>query len=475
VHAHDPWLLSSVPELRRLAYQRYDIAVAECDEVVPLPPRFRVRVSKPRLAAHVARAVIESRGDLGVALSRPCVYGTFSRPVGGMAPIEDKCVGCLRCMVEYPGMVRVERNPARAGFGGMLGPDETETILYEARTGGVPVRGAGFRGAFGGSGWEGIWLDMSEIVRPTRDGIHGREYISTTVDLGSAPTFLQLDADGRPTGPLPRFFPLDVPFLFDAGPVAGYSPLVAGALLAAARRIGSLAIVPAAHLPADTTDVRGVLPRVGPSELELLDRLPPRIPIVELDGWDGPAHRQLRRRDPDSLVAVRVPADADTVDLVRQGVEIVHLDGGPDGWVGGSFVDELIRRAHLGLVEAGMRERVTLLGSGGVVAAEHVPKAISCGLDAVVLDQPLWAALQGRPASRPTGRGPVAFPAFRPEWGTQRLVNLAGAWRSQLLEVMGAMGMREVRRLRGELGRCMFQADLEREAFAGMGIDGDRA
>ena len=26
-----------------------------------------------------------------------------------------------------------------------------------------------------------MWTDMSEIVRPTRDGIHGREYISTSV------------------------------------------------------------------------------------------------------------------------------------------------------------------------------------------------------------------------------------------------------------------------------------------------------
>jgi hypothetical protein len=32
------------------------------------------------------------------------------------------------------------------------------------------------------------------------------------------------------------------------------------------------------------------------------------------------------------------------------------------------------------------------------------------------------------------------------------------------------MGLREVRRLRGELGRCLFQADLEREAFGA--IDG---
>src|SRR5690606_17546151 len=48
-----------------------------------------------------------------------------------------------------------------------------------------------------------------------------------------------------------------------------------------------------------------------------------------------------------------------------------------------------------------------------------------------------------------------------PEWGEQRIINLMAAWRDQLLEVLGAMGMREVRRLRGELGRTIFQAKEE--------------
>ena len=40
-----------------------------------------------------------------------------------------------------------------------------------------------------------------------------------------------------------------------------------------------------------------------------------------------------------------------------------------------------------------------------------------------------------------------------------------GSWRNQLLEVLGAMGIREVRRLRGEVGRSMWFEDLERESF----------
>ena len=71
------------------------------------------------------------------------------------------------------------------------------------------------------------------------------------------------------------------------------------------------------------------------------------------------------------------------------------------------------------------------------------------------------------------GHARVALPRFDEAWGIQRLCNLAAAWRDQLLEILGAMGLREVRRLRGELGRAMFQADLEREAFAGIaGFEG---
>jgi hypothetical protein len=41
-----------------------------------------------------------------------------------------------------------------------------------------------------------------------------------------------------------------------------------------------------------------------------------------------------------------------------------------------------------------------------------------------------------------------------------------GAWRLQILEVLGAMGLREICRLRGERGRAIFAADLEKQFFA---------
>ena len=37
------------------------------------------------------------------------------------------------------------------------------------------------------------------------------------------------------------------------------------------------------------------------------------------------------------------------------------------------------------------------------------------------------------------------------------------SWHNQMLETLGAMGIREVSRLRGEVGRAIFFDDLEKE------------
>ena len=100
-----------------------------------------------------------------------------------------------------------------------------------------------------------------------------------------------------------------------------------------------------------------------------------------------------------------------------------------------------------------------------------MPKAIICGLDAVALDVALAVALQARFSGECLDRQTtsLSFQRLNTAWGVQRLKNLAASWRDQLLEILGAMGLREVRRLRGEIGRCMFQKDLEREVFGELG------
>lgn len=452
-------------------YIRYRIHARPAPNVAPHPDRFRVEVNRLQLAKLILTELFDYRGNLPVVLSRPCVYGVFSGPIGGFAPRQRLCVGCLRCTVEHPEIVQIHPNPARLRLGdSYFTPDMVDAVLYEAATGRIPVRGAGYRGAFGGQGWDGMWTDMSEIVRPTRDGIHGREFISTAVDLGEKPAVLTLDLSGRPTGEIPRVISLPIPFLFDLPPQSAESEALYQTLINAAEGIQSLAVVPIRWVLGLGLGSARVVPLVAPAEVVAMEDLDSTPLLVELDGGDEDAYRRLKKRHPGTLVCVRLPFDADVIPLARQGVRLFHLKAGYHGQTGVGFVLDAIRGVHQALVEEGLREQVTLIGSGGIIAAEHVPKAIICGLDAVALDTTAVIALQGRFRGECTDHqsAVVELPGIRPEWGAQRLMNLAASWRDQMLEVLGAMGLREVRRLRGETGRAMFQADLEQEAFAGI-------
>ena len=452
-------------------YTRYHIPSRPAPNAARHPSRFQVRTNRFQLAKLLLTELVHYRANMPVVLSRPCVYGVFSGPLGGFAPRPHKCVGCLRCTVQYPEIVQIHPNPERLRLGdSYFTPDLVDTVLYEAATGRVPVRGAGYRGNFGGRGWDGMWTDMSEIVRPTRDGIHGREFISTSVDLGEKPAFLAIDPSGRPTEEAPRTISLPIPFLFDLPPASAESEALYQALVSAAEGIQSLAIVPIQWVLDWGLASSSVVPLVWASEPTALEKLPNLPPMVELDGWNEAAYRTLQQRYPETLVCVRLRFEHNLMPLARQGVRMFHLTANYHGQAGNAFVLSAIRSAHESLVAESLREQTTLIGSGGIIAAEHVPKAILCGLDAVALDTSPLIALQGRFRGECADRASavVEMPAFKPDWAAQRLVNLAASWHDQMLEILGAMGMREVRRLRGELGRAMFQADLEREAFAGI-------
>jgi glutamate synthase domain-containing protein 2 len=94
-----------------------------------------------------------------------------------------------------------------------------------------------------------------------------------------------------------------------------------------------------------------------------------------------------------------------------------------------------------------------------------------CGADALGVDIPLLVAMECRVCRRcQEGLAcPVELESVDPVWGAGRIKNLMAAWHNQLLEVLGAMGIREARRLRGEMGRAMFFEDLEREVFSLLG------
>jgi hypothetical protein len=186
---------------------------------------------------------------------------------------------------------------------------------------------------------------------------------------------------------------------------------------------------------------------------------------------------QKRTKDkaPSRIVSIRLVATPDSAgricELTRGGAELVHLvfdsHGRETGSTNPRHMRDVLREIHRALVKAGIRDLVTIVASGGIAQAEHVAKAIICGADLVAVDLPLMTALECRLCGECL-RGetcPVHLDEVEEPYGVQRIVNLMGAWRNQLLELLGAMGIREMRRLRGETGRCMFFEDLEASTF----------
>jgi hypothetical protein len=463
-------------------YHRYHIETKPAPDIIRWPNRFRVKVKKHGLAWLLVKEILHHRTKTKVITSRPCMYGVFGRPVGGFAPRGHLCVGCLRCTTEYPGVAQIYRNPEHNHLGdSYFTPAHVEAVHYESQTGKIPVKGAGYRGKFGGEGWDGMWTDMSEIVRPTRDGIHGREFISTVVDIGGKPSFLTFDERGLPISPTPGVFSIPLPIFFDAPPASVTSKTLLLILSEAARSTETLAIMPLSAMMSFQLGGEHIVPLVAPEDYGALDQLDFEPRMIEMAVWDEKLYEQIQSRFPNSVPGLRLNfASGLSEELLRyadSGVRVFHLVADYHGrGLDGGFVLDLIREAHRTFVDAACRDEVTLLGSGGIIAAEHVPKAILCGLDAVALDTPLLVALQTRLVGQCVDREMSRFQLPRKitvPWGVQRLQNLLASWRDQMLEVLGAMGLREVRRLRGEVGRVMFQKDLEGEAFEGITGYGD--
>ncbi len=457
-------------------YRRYHIETKTAPDIARWPNRFRVKVQKHRLLLFLIEEFLRHRTKLKVIFSRPCIYEVYGRPVGGMAPREHMCVGCLRCTTEHPDWVKIYRNPEFERQGdSYFAAEYIDAIHYEAQTGNIPVKGAGFRGRFGGEGWDSMWTDMSEIVRPTRDGIHGREFISTVVDIGGKPPFLTFDDKGTPAGKTPQIASLPLPILFDTPP-ASVEPLALEIISGAAKDSETLVIVSIDAISKFKLSGSHVVPLVLPAEQDMLSNLGFEPVMIEMAEWDEEFYKRLRSSFPSSQVWLRLGFEDEFPEKLLRcadaGISVFHLTADYHGHSqNGAFILDLIRRAHQAFVDAGRRDEVTLLGSGGIIAAEHVPKAIICGLDAVALDTSPLIALEARMAGECIDRATSQFRFGRKmdiAWGVQRLKNLTACWRDQLLEVLGAMGLREVRRLRGETGRAMFQKELEREAFKGI-------
>jgi len=392
------------------------------------------------------------------------------------------CMGCFCCVQECTkGLLCMGINPVYEGLGNCYWtPDIIRTTWAQAETAKIPVSGAGYRGPFSGPGFDGMWTDMSEIVRPTRDGIHGREYISTAVDIGRKPGFLGFDQTGLKTS-MPPLVMIQMPLIIDLQPAQFSLPDLRPLTCETARRTDTLVVADATDWAVWNENAGGRLTHVVfhiGDGATLPEHVLREVRLVEVSDGPDVAERiaAIKKVNPDLVVCVRVVLDGDgcrrAVELAQTDVvDVLHiradLNGNEIGVERPRFLKEMIREVHTALIDSGRRDEITLIAGGGIALPEHMAKAIICGADLVSVELPLMVGLECHlcDSCRPGLPCPAELEEIDPAYGVGRMTNLIAAWHDQLIEVMGAMGMREVRRLRGDVGRCMFFEQLEEETF----------
>jgi len=449
----------------------------------PVPPR-RPRVGK--------FGVVDWREDCARChncVKKACVYDRYRQEMQYIRDLDEanvlffECMGCFSCVQKCTkGLLSLSVNPAFEHLGNSYwNPEIILTTWAQAETAKIPVSGAGYRGKFTGPGFDAMWTDMSEIVRPTRDGIHGREYISTAVDIGRKPPLLSFDGT-ESTTTLPPLVDIPMPLIIDMMPPEYRLPGLLPVFLAVAARTGLLAIVDSRDWELLGDDKEKYLPQLA-FHLEADATVPPtemlrKTRLVEIsdDGLAERKIRELKQMHPGIVVAVRVPLDSRgeerAIELAHSPiVEAVHVvadsNGDQIGVETPKFIKDMTRHIQKSLVKSGIRDEVTIIAGGGIALAEHLAKEIICGADVVTVNLPLLIALECHLCKDcRSGRAcPARIDEISLNYGVGRMTNLVAAWHDQLIEVMGAMGIRDARRLRGETGRAMFFEDVEEETF----------
>ena len=153
--------------------------------------------------------------------------------------------------------------------------------------------------------------------------------------------------------------------------------------------------------------------------------------------------------------------------IARSGADIIAIDGfrGGTGAAPTRIRDNVGIPIELALAsvdqrlrDEGIRNNVSLVVGGSVRSAADVVKAVALGADAVYVATAALLAM-GCHLCRTCQSGkcnwgiatqrPDLVKRLNPDIGSQRLVNLMNAWRHEIKELMGGMGINSIESLRG--------------------------
>ncbi len=430
----------------------------------------------------------------------------------------ENCVDCQRCVVFCPTRaITITSTPLEYRYHHNWTAAVIEDINKQAETGGVLLTGMGTDKDYP-IYWDHLLLNASQVTNPPLDPL--REPMELTTYLGSKPAKIEIDEKTHELKTeMPPQIKLSVPVMFSAMSYGAVSLNVQKSLAAAAAEIGTMWNTGEGGLHSSLTKYRdntivqvasgrfgvhseylnagriveikigqGAKPGIGghlPGEKVSSDVSSTRMIPEGSDAISPAPHHDIYSIE-DLLQLIQVLKEATNytkpisvkvaavhniaaiaTGIVRGGADIVVIDGfrGATGAApkiirdnAGIPIELALASVDARLREEGIRNKASIVISGGIRNSGDIVKAIALGADAVYIGTSALIAL-GCHVCQQCHTGKCAWgictsdlklsTRVNPEIGAQRLINLVHGWSMEIKDILGGLGVNAIESLRG--------------------------
>lgn len=432
--------------------------------------------------------------------------------------IDANCVGCHRCVAFCPtNALTIIKNPLDYRQNENWKAEDIEDIWRQAESGGMLLTGMGNDKGFKNY-WDHLVLNASQVTNPSIDPL--REPMELTTYLGSKPDQVDVGKDGKTLETvMPPQVKIDVPIMFAAMSYGAVSLNVHTSFARAATEMNTLwntgegglhrtlykygrnTIVQVAsgrfgvhanyfdqarvveikigqgakpgiggHLPGEKVSADVSLTRMIPQGTDAISPAP-QHDIYSIEDLTQLIFALKEATNYEKPISVKIAAvhnaPAIASGMVRAGADIIVLDGlrGSTGAAPKVIRDNVGIPIELALAavdtrlrKEGIRNRASLVVSGGIRNSGDVTKAIALGADAVYIGTAALVAL-GCHVCQQCHTGKCSWGIcttdlgltrrINPDIGAERLTNLLRGWSLEIKDMLGGMGVNALESLRG--------------------------
>lgn len=430
----------------------------------------------------------------------------------------ENCVDCQRCVIFCPtGAITITNTPLEYRYNRNWTGSIIDDINKQAETGGVLLTGMGTDKDYPVY-WDHLLLNASQVTNPSIDPL--REPMELITYLGGKPD--KLDIDEKTLELKTKMLPqvkLNVPIMFSAMSYGAVSLNVQKSLAKAASETGTMwntgegglhsslkkysnnTIVQVAsgrfgvhseylnagriveikigqgakpgiggHLPGEKVSCEVSLTRMIPQGSDAISPAP-HHDIYSIEDLLQLIHALKEATNYTKPISVKIAAvhnaAAIASGIVRGGADMVVIDGfrGATGAAPKIIRDNVGIPIELALAsvdsrlrEEGIRNKASIVISGGIRNSGDIIKAIALGADAVNIGTSALIAL-GCHVCQQCHTGKCAWgictsdlkltKRVNPEIGAQRLINLLRGWSLEIKDILGGLGVNSIESLRG--------------------------